>query len=80
MYTITTNASWRVATANSTVAFQITGSGAVYVGLGTDVEPVAGFLYEPNQGDRGDVTTLFPTASGNTVWVRSSFPSEVTLG
>lgn len=80
MYTIETNATWRVATANSTVAFQITGSGAVYVGLGSNVAPAAGFLYEANQGDRGALTDIFPTASGNVVWVRSSAPSEVTLG
>jgi hypothetical protein len=80
MYTVTTNADWRVASANSTVAFQVTGAGAVFVGLGTNAAPAAGFLYEANQGDRGALTDIFPASSGNVVWVRSSFPSEVTLG
>jgi hypothetical protein len=79
MYTITTNADWRIASANSTVAFQVTGSGAVEFALG-HVAPVQGFIYESHQGDRGAVTDLFPTSSSSNVWVRSSFPSEVTIG
>jgi hypothetical protein len=80
MYTITTNADWRVASANSTIAFQVTGAGSVYIALADDAEPVAtGFIYAPTQGDRGDTTTLFPSTSGNTVWARSTFPSEVTI-
>lgn len=81
MYTITTNAEWRIASANSTIAVQVTGSGAVYLGLGSNtVSPVAGFIYEPHQGDRGDLSTLFPTATGTVLWARSTVPSEITLG
>jgi hypothetical protein len=79
MYTVTTNADWQLASANSTVAFQVTGAGAVEIALG-HTAPVQGFIYESHQGDRGDVTTLFPTSSSSNVWVRSSFPSEVTIG
>lgn len=79
MYTVQTNATWQLCSANSTVAFQITGAGAVEVALGHEA-PAQGFIYESHQGDRGDVTALFPLSTSSNVWVRSSFPSEVTLG
>lgn len=80
MYTITTNSTWRVASANATLAFQVTGPGSVYIAHATDVAPTTtGFIYAPGQGDRGATSTLFPSTSGNTVWARSSFPSEVTV-
>jgi hypothetical protein len=80
MYTVTTNAAWRAISANSTLAFQITGPGSVYIALAGDIQPVAtGFIYLSGQGDRGDTTTLFPSTTGNTIWARSSFPSEVTV-
>lgn len=79
MYTITTNTSWQLASANSTVAFQVTGAGAVEIALG-HVAPVQGFIYESHQGDRGAVTDLFPITTSSNLWVRSSVPSEVTLG
>lgn len=79
MYTITTNSTWQLCSANATVAFQVTGSGAVEVALG-HTAPVQGFIYESHQGDRGDVTAIFPLSTSSNVWVRSSFPSEVTLG
>lgn len=80
MYTIETNTTWQICSANSTIAFQVTGSGAIEIGLSGVAAPPRGFTYEANQGDRGDVTTLFPTSTGANVWVRSSFPSEVCLG
>lgn len=79
MYTVTTNTSWQLCSANSTVAFQVTGAGAVEVALG-HTAPTQGFIYESHQGDRGAVTTLFPVSSSSNVWVRSSVPSEVTIG
>jgi len=79
MYTITTNSTWQLCSANSTIAFQVTGAGAVEIALGHDA-PVQGFIYESHQGDRGAVSDLFPLSASSNVWVRSSFPSEVTLG
>ena len=80
MYTITTNADWRVASANSTIAFQVTGAGSVHIALASETAPITtGFIYAPTQGDRGDIASLFPSTSGNTVWARSTFPSEVTI-
>lgn len=79
MYTVTTNTSWQLCSANSTVAFQVTGAGAVEIALG-DTAPVQGFIYESHQGDRGALTDLFPVSTSSNLWVRSSVPSEVTLG
>lgn len=80
MYTIQTNATWQVCSANATLAFQVVGAGAVEIGLSGAAAPPRGFLYEANQGDRGDVTTLFPASTGANVWVRSASPSEVCIG
>ncbi len=79
MYTIQTNATWQLCSANSTVAFQITGAGAVEIALG-HTAPAQGFIYESHQGDRGAVTDLFPLSASSNVWARSATPSEVTLG
>jgi hypothetical protein len=80
MYTITTNTAWRAISANATLAFQVTGPGSVHIAIATDVAPTStGFIYAPGQGDRGATTTLFPSSSGNVVWARSSFGSEVTV-
>lgn len=79
VHTIT--ASWNVLSNASTVAFQVVGAHPVEVGLGTpNVEPSAGFVYAPGYGDRGAITTLFPTESGNVLWGRSSAGSSVYVG
>ena len=80
MYSVQTNATWQVCSANSTIAFQVVGAGAIEIGLSGVTAPPRGFTYEANQGDRGDVVTLFPASTGANVWVRSSSPSEVCLG
>jgi hypothetical protein len=79
MYTVTTNTEWRVISANSAVAFQITGAHSVSIGLSANVAPQAGFTYQPLEGDRGDVVTLFPSTAGTQLWARSVIPSEVTV-
>jgi hypothetical protein len=79
MYTVQTNTSWQLCSANATLAFQVTGAGAVEIALG-HVAPVQGFIYESHQGDRGAVTDLFPVSTSSNVWVRSASPSEVTIG
>jgi hypothetical protein len=80
MYTVQTNATWQICSANSTLAFEVVGSGAIEIGLSGASAPPRGFTYSANQGDRGSLTDLFPTSTGANVWVRSSFPSEVCLG
>jgi hypothetical protein len=79
MYTIQTNATWQVISANASLAFQVTGYHPVLVALSTNTAPRTGFRYDPGQGDRGDQVTLFPSATGNLVWARSSVPSEITV-
>lgn len=77
----TTNATWQILTASSNVAFQVTGSGPVEAGLANNATPpVAGFIYAPGSGDRGALTEIFPSATGNTIWARSSVPSTVVIG
>ena len=77
----TTNATWSILTANSYVAYQVTGSFPVEIGLGSNtVAPPVGFLYYPGNGDRGLITELFPTTTGNTVWGKSTASSTVVVG
>ena len=75
------SASWSALSNASSVAFQVVGAHPVEIGLGThNVAPSAGFVYEPGYGDRGAITSLFPTESGNTIWGRSSAGSVVYVG
>jgi hypothetical protein len=81
MSVYTMNTSWAVLSNSATVAFQVVGAHPVEIGLGTNnVAPSAGFIYAPGYGDRGAITTLFPTESGNTIWGRSSAGSSVYVG
>jgi hypothetical protein len=80
MYSVETNTTWRICSANSNIAFQVVGAGSIEIGLSGNTAPSRGFIYEANQRERGSVVTLFPASTGANVWVRSSFPSEVCIG
>lgn len=81
MQIINTNSTWAILTASSNVAFQVTGAVPVEIGLGSNtVAPTVGFEYYPGNGDRGALTQLFPTTTGNTVWGKSSASSSVVVG
>lgn len=77
---ITVTADWALVSANSNVTFQVRGVQPVEVGISNNaVAPSAGILYAPLEGDRGALSDIWPGASGNCVWARSSANSVLGI-